>query len=307
MKVHIYLICYTLCIITSCTLQKPDKRYDITVTEPTFVNKSPKVLYDEAHLNTHKANRTYKPFIDLIVNDGYVVSINKEKFSTKQLLNYDLLVICNAKSDKTQPRDIGAFTKKECKILNQWVNDGGSLLLIADHHPFGLANKSLALTFGVEMGCGTVRDASDSNKNRKGEIEFSRKNRLLEEHPINYGNHASERINTVITFTGQSLKGNKETKSLLKLGPNAMEVRPDSLWNVKGKNYISFSQPKSVKGLSQAISVEYGKGKVVVLGEAAALSAQKLFGRKFGMNYPKNTDNRQFALNIMHWLTPDEF
>jgi hypothetical protein len=51
---------------------------------------------------------------------------------------------------------------------------------------------------------------------------------------------------------------------------------------------------------------------VVVLGEAGVLSAQVVTGmpgrqgnqkeRRFGMNYP-GTDDRQFALNIMHWLS----
>ncbi|MBK8503164.1 MAG: hypothetical protein IPL46_13670 [Saprospiraceae bacterium] len=286
---------------------KADNRYDVTVREPTFIRIFPKVLYDEAHFNTHKAKETYRPFIDLITNDGYLVSVNKEIFSTNRLENFDLLIICNAKSDKNQPRDIGAFTEEESKIINKWVKDGGSLLLIADHHPFGLANKSLALTFGVEMGSGTVRDNSDSNKSEKGQLEFSRANGLLEEHPINQGYKANERIDKVITFNGQSLKGNQQTKSILKFGKSAMEIRPDSIWSVAGKNHISYAKPISVEGLSQAISIEYGKGKVVILGEAAMLTSQKLFGRRFGMDFPKSIGNRQFALNIMHWLTSNDY
>ena len=60
------------------------------------------------------------------------------------------------------------------------------------------------------------------------------------------------------------------------------------------------------------MALKLGKGRVVVLGEAAMLSAQVLrgavaqtFGREevqMGMNR-KGTDDRQFALNIMHWLS----
>jgi hypothetical protein len=51
----------------------------------------------------------------------------------------------------------------------------------------------------------------------------------------------------------------------------------------------------------------FGKGRVVVLGEAGMLSAQMIRypdGRemRFGMNMPGN-DNRQFALNVAHWLS----
>jgi len=46
------------------------------------------------------------------------------------------------------------------------------------------------------------------------------------------------------------------------------------------------------------------KGRVVILGEAAMLSAQLAGANKmpFGMNRP-GIDNRQIALNIMHWLS----
>jgi hypothetical protein len=165
------------------------------------------------------------------------------------------------------------------------------LLLIADHHPFGLANKSLASFFGVEMGGGSVKDASSPN----GQLTFSHSNGLLGKHTITDG------LDNIVTFTGQSLRGT--APSLLTLGANTTEIRPDSIWQKDGKNYISFGKPVSVAGLSQAIAVEFGKGRAIILGDAALLSAQKLFGRKFGMNYPEGTGNRKFALNIMHWLT----
>ena len=47
-----------------------------------------------------------------------------------------------------------------------------------------------------------------------------------------------------------------------------------------------------------------GKGRVVVQGEAAMLSAQ-ISGsekRRMGMNVPGN-DNKQYVLNVMHWLS----
>ena len=52
------------------------------------------------------------------------------------------------------------------------------------------------------------------------------------------------------------------------------------------------------------VSLADYKGKIVVLGEAAMMTAQlggpnKL---KFGMNREGN-DNKQLALNIMHWLS----
>lgn len=299
-KLRFIFYCLLGTAMSCTTLQKPDKGFDVSIREPTFVTRFPKVLYDEAHLNTHKAAGTYKPFIDLITNDGCKVSINKETFSFEKLNNYDLLIICNAKSDKDQPRDIGAFTKEECAIVNRWVENGGSLLLIADHHPFGLANKALAQTFGVDMGCGAVKDIT--NKRQIGLLEFRFEDGLLKKHPVTTGYKAGEEINKVVTFTGQSLAGSNNATSLLTFGEGATEIRPDSIWVEDGQNYINFAAPVSVEGLSQAIAIEYHNGRVVILGEAAMLSAQKLFMRKFGMNSVKDADNRQLALNIIHWL-----
>jgi len=41
---------------------------------------------------------------------------------------------------------------------------------------------------------------------------------------------------------------------------------------------------------------------VAWLGEAAMLTAQVDDGHRFGMNMT-GIDNRQFALNVMHWLS----
>ena len=53
----------------------------------------------------------------------------------------------------------------------------------------------------------------------------------------------------------------------------------------------------------------FGTGRLVVLGEAALLSAQIIRytdpqprNMKIGMNTPGN-DDCQFALNIVHWLS----
>ena len=66
-------------------------------------------------------------------------------------------------------------------------------------------------------------------------------------------------------------------------------------------------EPVSAKGRSQGVAFALGRGRVVVLGEAALLSARVtlLDGQEYakvGMNRP-GTDNRQFALNLMHWLS----
>ena len=66
--------------------------------------------------------------------------------------------------------------------------------------------------------------------------------------------------------------------------------------------YESANGQQSAAGWAQGVALGYGAGRVVVMGEAAELSAQLAGLEPMGMNVP-GIDNRQMALNIMHWLS----
>ena len=247
------------------------------------------MLFDEAHNNVHTSSGLYKPFVDLITNDGYVVVTNNEKFQSGTLAGHDVLIIVNAAGPRGQ-RANPAFTDEEADTVRDWVRAGGSLLFIADHAPMGTAAEVLAKRFAVDMSKGYTDDPSSQDK-EVGDILFSRDNKLLANHPITRGQDSRTRINRVVTFTGQSLYGPKDSVAFLKLPATAIDTFPP------GKKTVSAA------GRAQGIAMKFGKGRVIVLGEAGMLSAQiDNKGRMFGMNYP-NTDNRQLALNIMHWLS----
>lgn len=275
--------------------QQADLTFDASVKNPAYTTTHPKVLFDEAHFNFHTTTGRYKPFADLIGNDGYSVTPNKVKFTKESLTGFDVLVIANAgavqatNEDRRKP----AFTDEECDAVREWVRAGGALLLIADHAPAGPAAAILATRFNVDMSQGYTADPANYERVALNSslIRYSRQKKNLGDHPITRGRNASERINTVLTFTGQSLKGPKESTALLKLSTQAYDV--DDPGNpLKAKI-------TSAAGRSQALAMPFGKGRVVVFGEAAMLTAQNV---NFGMNYP-GTDGRQLTLNVMHWLT----
>ncbi len=60
-----------------------------------------------------------------------------------------------------------------------------------------------------------------------------------------------------------------------------------------------------ITGWCQGAVVKVGKGRVTIFGEAAMFSAQIAGPQKlpFGMNSKTASQNYQFLLNIMHWLT----
>jgi hypothetical protein len=282
---------------TAFSQQVADLGFDVKVAQPAYRSQPPKVLLDEAHHNFHTADGRYQPFAALITNDGYVVTPNRQPFTRASLSEYDVLVISNALGAE----DMGlpgasnpAFTEAECEAVYEWVRDGGALLLIADHAPMGAAAERLGLRFGVQMSKGHTSDAVHTPKeaNNEGFIQFDRENALLAEHAITRGRNAGERIDRVQSFTGQSLKGPDGSVAFLKLSDTAVDV--DRATNTR----------TSAAGRAQGIALQSGNGRVVVMGEAAMLSAQLAGPQqwKMGMNQP-GLDNKQLVLNLMHWLT----
>ncbi len=289
-------------VLAACNAQEADLTYDTSVAHPAYTSASPRVLIDEAHRNFHTATGRYAPFARLLEHDGYTIKRNGELLTADVLASCDVFVVSNAKGEKE--KYLPAFTEDECGAVEKWVREGGSLLLIADHYPMGSAAESLARRFGVEMGKGYVSDSvhCEPGSKWKDDLVFSRENGLLKTHAITEGRNAAERIGRIVTFTGQSLKAPPGSAVLLELSPYAAEAVPDSIWKDGGKTYTRFTDPMPLHGRCQGLALSFGKGRVVVMGEAAALTAQISDGEKVGMNVPGN-DNRQLVLNILHWLS----
>jgi hypothetical protein len=276
--------------------QMADAEFSVAIENPAYSRNGPRLLFDEAHNNFHTADGRYKPFADLVMNDGYRLVRNRKPFTKESLSSFKILVIANALGAEEmddEGADRSAFTDEECAAVREWVKDGGGLLLIADHAPFGGAAQTLAKVFGVEMSNSFTHDEANAPKGESTFLIYSRENKLLGEHPINEGRDSAERINKVMTFTGQSLKGPAESVALLKLSDSAKDVS-----DREAKTSISAA------GRAQSVALKFGKGRVVVQGEAAMLSAQVAGPEKFkmGMNV-EGTDDKQFALNIVHWLS----
>lgn len=291
-------ICLLLAVSSVAGLgqQLPDPEFDTSVAKPAYKKDGPRILFDEAHHNFHTTEGRYKPFVDVLMNDGYRVIRNRQPFTKSSLSGFKVLVIANALGAEEMDdngADGSAFTEEECKAVQDWVKSGGALLLIADHAPFGGAAAALGSRFGVDMSKGFTYDEANSAPNSPSLLIFSRENKLLATHPISEGRDQNEKLNMVQSFTGQSLKGPEDSVAILKLGDTAKDTP-----NREADSSVSAA------GRAQAIALKFGKGRVVVQGEAAMLSAQ-IAGQnkqKMGMNVPGN-DNKQYALNVVHWLS----
>ena len=288
--------------------QVNDPDFIAQVEHPAFAKEHPRIGIDESHRNFHTRDGRYKPFAELMQSDGFVVSAAPH-FEAVSLKGVDILVIANAMGEFLDSTTAGvrkgamgpAFTAVECDAVRDWVRGGGSLLLIADHVPWGDASAILARQFGVEMGLGIVMDLkhADGNPTR---LVFSVENGLLGEHPIRRGRSAAEQVQKVLAFTGQSLSVPANATVLMKISNDATES-----FDPEDQRKVAAGLPAGTKleGRAQGIAMPFGKGRVAVFGEGAMFSAQIATidsqSFKVGMNVPGN-DDRQFALNVMHWL-----
>ena len=196
-------------------------------------------------------------------SDGYTVSAAPH-FDAPSLKSVDILVVANAAGafldSATAPRKgaMGpAFTPEECDTIRDWVSGGGSLMLIADHVPWGDASAILAQRFGVEMGLGIVMDLKHADGNPT-KLVFSVDNGLLGEHAIVRGRNPSERVRKILAFTGQSLTVPANATVLMKIGDDATEsFDPED----QGKIQSGIPAGTKVKGRAQGIAMPFGKGR----------------------------------------------
>lgn len=288
------LICALLS--TAFAQQSADPHFNASVEKPAYEKSFPRVMFDEAHNNFHTVAGRYKPFADLLFNDGYQIVVNRKPFTKESLRTFKVLVIANALGAEEmddEGSERSAFTEEEITIVKDWVKGGGAMLLVADHAPFGAAAENLAKAFAVTMSKGFVFDPQHSLPKSASLLIFSRENKLLLDHPITLGRNETEKIDRVQTFTGQALNGGEGATPFLKLSDTARDT-PDR----------TGAQSVSVGGQSQGLAIKFGKGRIVMMGEAAMLTAQisGTNNQPMGMNVEGN-NNKQLALNIMHWLS----
>lgn len=262
--------------------------------------RGPRVVIDEAHHNFHTVDGRYAPFARLLRADGFVVEGSREPFTAESLAGARVLVIANATAERnsggnwTLPTP-SAFTPAEIAAVRDWVLAGGSLLLIADHMPFGGAAEDLAAAFGALVTNGYATDEACG----ADEFLFSRASGLLADHPITRGRNAAERITEVRTFTGEAFRLVTSGAPLLTLAPGSVLLFPTKAWE-----FGPGTARMPAGGMLQGAAIVAGRGRVAVFGEAAMFSAQVSGAtrRPMGMNDPGAGQNRQFLLNTLHWL-----
>ena len=280
--------------------QQADTTFQPVVARPAFAPEAgPVVLVDEAHHNFHTVGGRYQGFAKVLRADGYVVRASTRRFAGDALDDADVLVISNAIHESNlevwQLPTPSAFSDDEIDHVRAWVEQGGALLLIADHMPFPGAAEAMGAAFGFRFNNGFARDTLQPPADM-----FRRADGLLRDHPITNGPTAAERIDSVRSFTGQAFQAGPEAQPLLVMAPTMVSLMPDVAWE-----FDETTRRVPVAGWYQGAVQTVGRGRVAVFGEAAMFTAQYVPQRRmwFGLQGAGAEQNQQFLLNVMYWLS----
>lgn len=281
--------------VVSCSdnNQLPDPDFIPKNTKTTFSQlNSPIVLIDEAHHNLHSINGRFKPFAQVLESDGYIVKPNRKKFTLENLKQADILVVVNALDSNRRdynPPYGDAFEDDEVEAVKQWITQGGSLFLVADHAPFPKVIEKLSSAFGFEFSNGHVGDAI-----------FNSDNNGVMSHAITKTTTHSNRIALVKTFGGSAFKIPETAKPLLVLDKDTISLVPEIPFKINAKT------PRvSVDGWNQGAVMEFGAGRIAVFSEAMMFTSQLIVSsnEKRGLVSVGAEQNERFLLNVMHWLS----
>jgi hypothetical protein len=265
--------------------QVVDPDADTKVADPAFAaGKGPVVMVDSGHDERQTLATDYAPFGALLTHDGYVVGDFNQPISAASLANSAVLVIVDPLNPKDSPKapkyqSTSAFTPQEIATITDWVNGGGALLMIADHPPYAGSLRALAASFGFDI------DMYAAQHVPKEEF-FSFENGDLVDGPLTRG------LPRIQTFYGAAFTAPAAATPLLRF---------DSSWTMLATGKPSRPMTGSdLRGATLAV----GKGRVALLAEAGAWSAQ-LLGRKknpMGFNAPGAQGNKRFIRNVVRWL-----
>lgn len=265
--------------------QVVDPNADTNITDPAFaLGKGPVVLVDSGHDERQTLATDYAPFGALLTHDGYIVRDFDQPISAASLAKSDVLVIVDPLNPKDPPKapkyqSTSAFTPQEIAAISDWVKGGGALLMIADHPPYAGSLRALAESFGFDI------EMYAAQRVPKEEF-FSFANGGLVDGPLTRG------LPQIQTFYGAAFTAPAAATPLLRF---------DSSWTMLVTDKPSRPMTGSdLRGATLAV----GKGRVVLLAEAGAWSAQLLGPRKnpMGFNAPGAQGNKRFIRNVVRWL-----
>jgi hypothetical protein len=273
----------------------------LSTLPPTIAaeTRRPRVLIDAAHHNFHTAEGRYAPLARLLQESGFAVHSATGPITPQLLHTTDILVIANAlhasNVDRWELPVAPAFSAEETGLLTSWVENGGSLLLIADHFPFPGAIVDLAANFGFRLFNGFAIRADVA-----AEDVFDLDLGSLRPHKQITGADLKTPVTQIAAFTGSAFEAPTEAQPLMVLGKDYELWLTSRAWEFRAD-----TPRRSANGLLQGATHSHGKGRVAVFAEAAMFTSQSTPDGQtsIGFDAPAARDNRAFVIHVFRWLT----
>lgn len=263
----------------------------------------PVVLWDASH-NNYGVGDSFKLFVQWLEAQGYAVRLSDGSFTPAALDGVDILALDNPLADVNIDHwglpTPSAYSDEEVSAIVDWVRSGGSLLMVVEHMPFTGAFGKLLRAFGIEASNGfAIRSTGLSllgtdEQELIGMFVYKRTEGELPDHPVLTGSTAKERIDTLAADWGSAFRMPEGASILLRLPDDALSVEPEVAWE-----FDAGTPTREVGGWSQAGIMEFGAGRIAVLGDNFMVTHPGALTDPMddiGAQHP------QFTLNLFRWL-----
>ncbi|WP_103663738.1 hypothetical protein [Gracilimonas amylolytica] len=302
MNKYIYiLIIFVLSSSGIMAQQRPDTTFVTEFEKPIFAKgQGPAICIDAAHNNFHTSETGFAPFSKVLRLDGFVIRSVTEtlQMNLEPLKDCQVFVVANPLHESNinnwRLPNPSAFTQNEIDRINDWVNSGGSLFLIADHMPFAGAAEKLGRSFGFEFN----NSFASLEKEQNEPDQFNQSNGRLVAESL-----PDKSISSITTFTGSAFEYPSEANPILLFKEGDFSLEPEIAWQ-----FNDSTKSTSLEGYSQGAIMDYGGGKLAVFGEAAMFTAQVIDTPqgefKVGLNNKEMApQNLEFLRSLMKWLS----
>jgi len=271
----------------------------------------PVIVFDQGHNNYGGTSEDLVVIHDFLSKQGFRVRRSTEPITKESLDGVDVYHTSNALAPENEVNWAlpipSAFSPEEIRILFDWVQGGGSLLMAIEHMPFGGSYHALAAAFGIETSNGfavnekLLSSYSMDIISKAGLLVFRRGTGALISHPVLDGQEPFGQIESLATDVGSAFQLPDRALSLITLDSYALSLEPETSWE-----FDSATVRKSVAGWSQAGIMMVGQGRVAVLGDNFLISAPAYLEPPHVENEEEaqlGAFNHQFTLNLYQWLT----
>ncbi len=241
------------------------------------------IALDNSHNNllTLEAS-SYADFTQFLFTSGYKVGKIELGFnSLENIKQYSAIII-------STPKNI-ALTVKEIEVLEEFVRNGGAMLIIGaqggDYSNRTNLNE-LTRKFGFEFVNDEVFDSVSYVNMQKRPLITNFRPHFITEQVKKVVLSSSCSLNQVEVLEDEQ---NIQVEQLINAGINCWRKKYD------GKEWVEEDSPK----IPLMLAIEYYEGKVVSFGTTSIFSS---LGREYGFTA---FDNDIIIANILRWLTTD--